>query len=71
MSVTDLYNVHLPQTLYSNDASASLKVLFFKIIHDALLMHSNMSIRIAILSIMRNGTIYISIQNQLNRISDT
>ena len=59
MSVTNLYNVHLPQILYSNDAPASLMVRFFIITHDMLLMHSNMLIRIAILSIMRNGTIYI------------
>ena len=71
MSVTNLHNVDLPQILYSNVAPPSRKVLFFKIIHDALLMHSNMLIRIAISSIMRNGTIYISIQTQLNRISYT
>ena len=71
MSVTNLHNVDLPQILYSNVAPPSRKVLFFKIIHDALLMHSNMLIRIAISSIMRNGTIYILIQTQLNRISYT
>ena len=72
MPVTNLYNIHLSQILYSNDAPASLKFRFFIITHDMLLMHSNMLKRIAILSIMINGTIYILIQNRLvGQISTT
>ena len=72
MPVTNLYNIHLSQILYSNDAPASLRVRFFIITHDTLLMHSNLLKRIAILSIMINGTMYISIQNRLvGQISTT
>ena len=70
MPVTNLYNIHLSQILYSNDAPASLRVRFFIITHDTLLMHSNLLKRIAILSIMINGTMYISIQN-VGQISTT
>ena len=68
MPVTNLYNIHLSQILYSNDAPASLRVRFFIITHDTLLMHSNLLKRIATLSIMINGTMYISIQNRLTLI---
>ena len=47
-----------------NDATPSCKVRFFKISLDMLLMYGNI-----ILSIMRNSTIFISIQNQQHRMS--
>ena len=68
LSVTILHNVRRPQIMNSNDAPPSLNVRFFKISHDKLFMYSNMLITITILSIMRNTTIFFSIQTQQHRM---